>query len=92
MQPSLPELILPIKIEKSEERLTSLGGLVVLEEMAQALKVWKRVDEHLEGPGSGRGYRPSEFVQPLVWMLHAGGGWRTCGNYGRSRRSWPTWG
>ena len=70
---SLPELILPIKLEKSEERLTSLGGLVVLEEMAQALKVWKRVDEHLKGPGSGRGYKPHEFVQPLVWMLHAGG-------------------
>jgi hypothetical protein len=73
MQPSLPQLILPIKLEKSEERLTSLGGLVVLEEMAQALKVWKRVDEHLKGPDSGRGYGPSEFVQPLVWMLHAGG-------------------
>jgi Transposase DDE domain group 1 len=73
MQPSLPQLILPIKLEKSEERLTSLGGLVVLEEMAQALGVWKRVDEHLKGPGSGAGYRPSEFVQPLVWMLHAGG-------------------
>ena len=73
MQPSLPELILPIKMERSEERLTSLGGLVVLEEMAQAVKVWKRVDEHLQGPGSGAGYRPSEFVQPLVWMLHVGG-------------------
>jgi hypothetical protein len=73
MQPSLPQLILPIKLERSEERLTSLGGLVVLEEMAQALKVWQRVDAHLKGPGSGAGYRPSEFVQPLVWMLHAGG-------------------
>jgi len=73
MEASLPQLILPIKMEKSSERLTSLGGLVVLEEMAQALGVWKRVDEHLKGPGSGRGYRPSEFVQPLVWMLHAGG-------------------
>jgi hypothetical protein len=73
MPESLPQLILPIKMEKSEERLTSLGGLVVLEEMAQALGVWKQVDKHLAGPGSGRGYRPSEFVQPLVWMLHAGG-------------------
>jgi len=73
MQANLPQLILPIKLEKSEERLTSLGGLVVLEEMAQALQVWQRVDKELAGPGSGRGYRPSEFVQPLVWMLHAGG-------------------
>ena len=73
MQANLPQLILPIKLEKSEERLTSLGGLMILEEMAQALQVWKRVDQYLAGPGSGRGYRPSEFVQPLVWMLHAGG-------------------
>jgi hypothetical protein len=73
MQPSLPDLILPIKLERSEERLTSLGGLVLLEEMAQALGVWKRVDQHLAGAGSGRGYGPREFVQPLVWMLHAGG-------------------
>jgi DDE family transposase len=73
MSESLPQLILPIKMEKSAERLTSLGGLLVLEEMARALKVWKRVDAHLDGPGSGRGYRPSEFVQALVWMLHAGG-------------------
>ena len=73
MQANLPQLILPIKLEKSEEHLTSLGGLVVLEEMAQALQVWQRVDKELAGPGSGRGYRPSEFVQPLVWMLHAGG-------------------
>jgi Transposase DDE domain group 1 len=70
---SLPQLILPIKMEKSSERLTSLGGLVVVEELARALRVWERVDQQLEGPQSGRGYRPSEFVQALVWMLHAGG-------------------
>jgi len=73
MPASLPDLILPLKLGKSEERLTSLGGLGVLEEMAQAPGAWKPVDEHLAGPGGGRGYRASEFVQPLVWMLHAGG-------------------
>ncbi|MCL5669799.1 MAG: IS1380 family transposase [Acidobacteria bacterium] len=66
-------MILPIKLERSPERLTSLGGLVVLEEMARALKLWEKVDGALEGPRSGRGYEPHEFVQPLVWMLHAGG-------------------
>ena len=73
MEESLPQLILPIKLERSSERLTSLGGLVVLEEMARALKLWEKVDGALEGPKSGRGYQPHEFVQPLVWMLHAGG-------------------
>lgn len=70
---SVPQLILPIKMERSPERLTSLGGLVVLEELARAVGVWEGVDRLLEGPQSGRGYQPSEFVQALVWMLHAGG-------------------
>ena len=39
MEASLPQLILPIKMERSSERLTSLGGLVVLEELARAVGV-----------------------------------------------------
>src|SRR3989304_6186055 len=73
MTQSLPQLILPIKMERSPERLTSLGGLMVLEELARARGVWERVEAGLEGPRSGRGYRASAFVQALVWMLHAGG-------------------
>ena len=73
MEASLPQLILSIKMERSEEGLASLGGLGVMEEMARALRVWQRVDLQLAGRGSGRGYRRSEFVQPLGWMLHAGG-------------------
>lgn len=73
MEQSLPQLILPIKMEKSSERLTSLGGLVVLEEVARAVGLWEKVDRVLEGPKSGRGYEPREFVRALVWMLHAGG-------------------
>ena len=73
MEQSLPQLILPIKLERSLERLTSLGGLVVLEELARAVGLWEEVDGTLEGAKSGRGYRPREFVQALVWMLHAGG-------------------
>jgi hypothetical protein len=73
MEASLPQLILPIKLERSTERLTSLGGLVVLEELARAVGLWEEVDRVLEGPKSGRGYQAHEFVQGLVWMLHAGG-------------------
>jgi hypothetical protein len=73
MEPRVAQLIFPIKIEKSSERLTSLGGLVVLEELARGLKLWEEVDRALEGPRSGRGYGAREFVQALVWMLHAGG-------------------
>lgn len=73
MEASLPQLILPIKLERSPERLTSLGGLVVVEELARALGVWAEVDQAMAGPKSGRGYKPRDFVRPLVWMLQAGG-------------------
>jgi len=73
MEASLPQLILPIKLERSKERLTSLGGLLVVEELAQALGVWAEVDRGFEGPKSGRGYEARDFVRPLVWMLQAGG-------------------
>jgi hypothetical protein len=75
MEASLPQLILPIKLERSWERLTTLGGLVVVEEPARAAGLWEEVDRSLEGPKSGRGYKPREFVQALVWMLHTGGRW-----------------
>ncbi|MGO9270953.1 MAG: IS1380 family transposase [Terriglobia bacterium] len=67
------QTLLPIKLEPSEERLTSLGGLILVEELAQAKGLWGRVDELFPRPGSGRGYRASAYVKPLVWMLHAGG-------------------
>ena len=73
MEGSLPQLILPIKLERSSERLTSLGGLVVVEELARAVGLWEEVDGALAGPKSGRGYQPHEFVRGLIWMLHAGG-------------------
>jgi hypothetical protein len=67
------QLILPIKLERSSERLTSLGGLAVLDELARVLGLWEEVDHALEGPKLGRGYGLREFAQALVWMLHAGG-------------------
>ena len=73
MTKKLQQTLLPIKLEQSEEKLTSLAGLVVVEELARAKGVWEMVDEQFPGPGSGRGYKASEFVRALVWMLSAGG-------------------
>ena len=69
----IQQTVLPIKLETSSEKLTSLAGLLILEEMAQGRGLWKRVDELMPRPGSGRGYRASEFMRPLVWLLTAGG-------------------
>lgn len=65
--------ILPFKIEKSEEPLIARAGLVLPYEMAKALKLPRIIDKELPPPGSGHAYKPSQFVMPLVLMLHGGG-------------------
>lgn len=67
------ETILPFDIEPTDTALTVHGGLLLPCEMAQALKLGKVIDRELPGPGSGRGYKPSEFVIPMILMLHGGG-------------------
>jgi hypothetical protein len=67
------QTLLPIKLEASKERLTSLGGLILVEEWGRAKGIWERVGQVFGRPGSGRGYEASEYVRPLVWLLHAGG-------------------
>jgi Transposase DDE domain group 1 len=69
----LQQRLLPIKLELSAERLTSMAGLVMVEELGRAKGLWRRVDQLFGRPGSGRGYKASEYVRTLVWLLHAGG-------------------
>ena len=48
----LQQTLLPIKLEVSEERLTSLAGLVLVEEWGRSKGIWGRVDEVFRRPGS----------------------------------------
>ena len=43
------------RMEKSSERLTSLGGLVVLEELARAAGVWEKVERVVKVRSRGEG-------------------------------------
>lgn len=67
------EGILPFRIVPGSEPLIARGGLILPYEMAKALKLPEVIDEELPKPGSGRGYRPSQFVMPLILMFHGGG-------------------
>ena len=42
-------------------------------EFAGGLKLLKSVDSYLPKPKSGAGYRPSEYIFPLILMLNGGG-------------------
>jgi len=67
------EGLLPFKIIATDEPLIARSGLLLPYEMAKALKLLKVTDKELPGPSSGRGYKPSQFVLPLILMLHGGG-------------------
>mgnify|MGYP001059217349 CR=1 FL=1 len=67
------EGILPFRIAATDEPLIARSGLVLPYEMAKALKLPKVIDRELPGPGSSHGYKPSQFILPLILMLHGGG-------------------
>ncbi len=57
----------------ADEPLIVRSGLILLYEMAQALRLPGGIDKELPRPGSGWGYKPSQFVMPLILMFHGGG-------------------
>lgn len=67
------EGILPFKIVACHEPLVARSGLLLPYEIAKTLRLPKVIDRELPWPGSGRGYKPSQFVMPLILMFHGGG-------------------
>jgi hypothetical protein len=61
------------EIEATDEPLIARGGLVLPYEMARAIKLPQIIDREMPAAGSGHGYQPSQFVMPLILMLHGGG-------------------
>lgn len=67
------QTVLPFKVEETRETLTAHGGLALLGEFAIGLGFLKWLDRELPPPGSGAGYRGSEYVFALSLMLNGGG-------------------
>ncbi len=64
---------LPFKIVGTDEPLIARAGLALPYEMAKAVRLPEVIDRELPRPGSGRGYKPSQFALALILMLHGGG-------------------
>jgi len=69
----MTQSVLPFKLEITEEKLTAHAGLAVFGEFVHATAILREVDKRLKGPGSAAGYKPSQYVEPLMLMLHGGG-------------------
>ena len=73
MKKQLPKASPPFEIVGTDEPLIARAGLVLPYEMAKALRLPQIIDQELPSAGSGHSYAPSQFVMPLILMLHGGG-------------------
>lgn len=69
----IQQTIFPFKIKVTRERLTAHGGLALMAEFNHGIGLRELTDRYLPGPGSNRGFDPSEIVDVVVLMLQGGG-------------------
>jgi hypothetical protein len=69
----IQQTIFPFKIKATQERLTAHGGLALMAEFNHGIGLRELTDQYLPGPGSNRGFDPSEIVDAVVLMLQGGG-------------------
>ena len=65
-------IILPYKLDTTNDLLTSRAGLLAIAQLMDSLSLAERIDQHFPLPNSNRGYRPSEFIKTLILMQHEG--------------------
>jgi len=69
----IQQKLLPIKLEKSDEEITSRSGLVLFDEFIKVFGLKRELGRHMPLPGSNRGFEAWRYIEPLVLMLYGGG-------------------
>ena len=67
------QTVLPFKLEITRDTITSHAGLALLGEFCVGLGLTAVIDRSMPEPGSGAGYKASEYMFSLVLMLNGGG-------------------
>lgn len=73
VKPMMPQNLLPFKLEKTTDEMTPHAGLALFGEFVRSLNILDEIDRIFPLPGSPIGYSASEFIEPLLLMLHGGG-------------------
>lgn len=69
----IQQTVLPFKIEKTEDTITAQAGLALFGEFVVGSGILEAIDRHIPKPGSTVGYKPSEYIFPIILMLNGGG-------------------
>jgi hypothetical protein len=72
-KPTVTQERLDFQLAPTRDTITGRAGLALFQEAALTLGVRKSIKENLPAPGSGHGFKPQEYVLPLVLMLCGGG-------------------
>ncbi len=67
------QTILPFKLTKTNDKLTSHAGLSLFGEFVYGLRICNLADKYLPKPGSNSGFCASRYLYPFLLMLHGGG-------------------
>ncbi len=65
-------MILPYKLDTTNDLLTSRAGLLATIQLMDSLNLAERIDQHFPLPKNNRRYKPSEFIQTFILMQHEG--------------------
>ena len=72
-RPTVAQERLDFQLAPTRDTITGRAGLALFQEAALVLGVRRSIKENLPAPGSGHGFKPQEYVLPLVLMLCGGG-------------------
>ena len=72
-RPIVTQERLDFQLAPTSDTITGRAGLALFQEAALVLGVRKSINENLPPPGSGHGFKPQQYVLPLVLMLSGGG-------------------
>lgn len=64
--------ILPYKLSKTNDQLTSRAGLLTIAHLMQSLQLGEHIDQVFPLPKSNRGIKPSAYLETLILMQHEG--------------------
>ncbi len=63
---------IPYKVSRTDDKLTSRSGLLLVTESMDRLGLSELVERHFPSPGSNRGYGAWVYVRTFLLMLHEG--------------------
>ncbi len=69
----MPQTILNFSIETTNERLTPRAGVAIFGEYLKGMSLEHLCNTNIPLANHPKGYNPSQFIYPLILMLHSGG-------------------